>query len=77
MVTPSPCSANKSDLIQARQISALLEASLRSQNLDAVTPPRRESGLAGENGGWLDYPAGSNPNDLDLWQQRNPACGRI
>ena len=66
-------SANESDLIQARQISALLEASLRRQNLGAGQHRLgRESGLAGERAGaWLDTRLASNPNDLDLWQQRN------
>lgn len=65
-------SANESDLIQARQISALLEASLRRQNLGAVNTASVESLVWLENElGWLDTRLASNPNDLDLWQQRN------
>ncbi len=65
-------SADESALIQARQVSALLEASLRRQNLGAVNTASVESLVWLENElGWLDTRLASNPNDLDLWQQRN------
>jgi len=65
-------SADESALIQARQVSALLEASLRRQNLGAVNTVSVESLVWLENElGWLDTRLASNPNDLDLWQQRN------
>ena len=50
----------------------MLEASLRRQNLGAVNTASVESLVWLENElGWLDTRLASNPNDLDLWQQRN------
>ncbi len=64
--------ADDSALIQARQISAMLEAKLRQHNLGAVNTASVESLVWLENElGWLDMRLASNPNDLELWQQRN------
>ena len=60
-----------SKLIQARQLSALLESQLRQNTLGAVNAASMDSLLYLENElGWLDIRLASQPDDLDLWQKR-------
>jgi hypothetical protein len=59
------------ELIQIRQLSALLEASLRQQQVGAVSTGALESLVYLENElGWLDIRLASQPADLALWQRR-------
>jgi hypothetical protein len=59
------------ELIQVRQLSALLEASLRQQQVGAVSTGALESLVYLENElGWLDIRLASRPGDLELWQRR-------
>lgn len=59
-------------LVEARQISALLEAQLRQQHFGAVNTASVESLVWLENElGWLDMRLASDPNNLELWQRRS------
>ncbi len=59
------------ELIQVRQLSALLEARLRQQQVGAVSTGALESLVYLENElGWLDIRLASQPGDLELWQRR-------
>jgi anti-sigma-K factor RskA len=58
-------------LVQARQLSAAMEAQLRQQHLGAVSTASVETLVWLENElGWLDTRLASNPNDIELWQRR-------
>ncbi len=67
-----------SSLIQARQLSALLESQLRQHTLGAVSASSVESLLYLENElGWLDTRLASQPDDLALWQKRIELLGEM
>lgn len=75
---PSTQGGSDSALVQARQVSALLEAQLRQQSLSAVNTSSVESLVWLENElGWLDMRLASNPNDLELWQRRAELLGEM
>ncbi|MFU8831388.1 MAG: hypothetical protein ACNA7J_04440 [Wenzhouxiangella sp.] len=62
---------NDSALIQARQLSAAMEAQLRQQYLGAVSSASVESLVWLENElGWLDTRLTSQPDDIELWHRR-------
>jgi len=66
------------ELIQARQLSALLEAQLRQNTLRAVNAASMDRLLYLENElGWLDTRLASQPNDLSLWQKRIDLLGEM
>lgn len=72
---PAPETASSTpagtELIQVRQLSALLEARLRQQQVGAVSTGALESLVYLENElGWLDIRLASQPGDLELWQRR-------
>lgn len=70
-MTPAVADAKDSSLIQARQLSALLEARLRQQHFSAVSSGSVESLVWLENElTWLDFRLASQPDDLELWQRR-------
>ena len=65
-------------LVQARQLSALLEAQLRQNTLRAVNASSMDRLLYLENElGWLDTRLASQPNDLSLWQRRIDLLGEM
>lgn len=77
-IQPPAQPGSESALVQARQISALLEAQLRQQSLSAVNTSSVESLVWLENElGWLDMRLASNPNDLQLWQRRAELLGEM
>jgi len=66
------------ELIQARQLSALLEAQLRQNTLRAINASSMDRLLYLENElGWLDTRLASQPNDLSLWQRRIDLLGEM
>ncbi|MEN1729295.1 MAG: hypothetical protein AAGJ52_12725 [Pseudomonadota bacterium] len=66
------------ELIQARQLSALLESQLRQNTLGAINASSMDRLLYLENElGWLDTRLASQPNDLSLWQQRIELLGEM
>ena len=68
---PAVADVNDSSLIQLRQLSALLEARLRQQHLNAVSSGSMESLIWLENElTWLDIRLASQPDNIDLWQRR-------
>jgi hypothetical protein len=65
-------------LVQARQVSALLEAQLRQQHYGAVNTSTVESLVWLESElGWLDARLASDPNNLELWQRRTELLGEM
>jgi len=66
------------ELVQARQLSALLESQLRQNTLGAINASSMDRLLYLENElGWLDTRLASQPNDLSLWQQRIELLGEM
>ena len=58
-------------LVQARQVSALLESQLRLRHLAAVDTDSIESLVWLENElHWVDLQLSSKPDDIELWQRR-------
>jgi hypothetical protein len=67
---PTPTESDPA-LIQARLVSAMLEAQLRQQHFGAVSTGAVEALVWLENElGWLDARLASDPNNLELWQRR-------
>ncbi|AKS40662.1 hypothetical protein [Wenzhouxiangella marina] len=68
---PMVADATDPALVQARQISALLESRLRQQNMGAINTSSVERLVYVENElHWLDIRLASQPDNLDLWQRR-------
>jgi hypothetical protein len=66
------------ELVQARQLSALLESQLRQNTLGAINASSMDRLLYLENElGWLDTRLASQPNDLSLWQKRIELLGEM
>jgi hypothetical protein len=77
-IQPAAQAGSDSTLVQARQVSALLEAQLRQQSLSAVSTSSVESLVWLEQElGWLDMRLATNPNDLELWQRRAELLGEM
>lgn len=70
-IQPPAWPGNDPALVQARQVSALLEAQLRQQHHGAVSTSAVESLVWLESElGWLDVRLASDPKNLELWQRR-------
>jgi hypothetical protein len=66
-----PAGPQDNALVQARQVSAVLESQLRLHHLAAVDTASVESLVWLENElHWLDLQLSAKPDDIELWQRR-------